>query len=199
MDCRSRPEGILRADGTRRHPLPRAGRVPLQLQQSARRLPGLRRSRQDHRHQRGPRHPGQDEDHLRRSHRLLARREDGLVQGPSRRGGAEIRHSRLRALVPDSAGQARPHLERPQHRRGRQLPHRHQRILRLGREQPLQDPVQIHAQPLQRPDGLPQLRRLPPAPGGTLCQGRRQDHPRVAGDERRRAALLPRPPRTDAL
>ena len=50
------------------------------------------------------------------------------------------------------------------------------------------DPVQIHAQPVFRPDHLPRLRRQPAPEGGAVRPRRREEHPRAPVDDHRRTA-----------
>ncbi len=147
---------------------------------------------EDHRHQRGPRGPGQDQEHLRRRHRLLAGREDELVQGPRGEERREVRHPRIRTLL-QTHGEAETYpLGVPGHDGRRNDDRGHRRVLRVGQCEPLQDPVQIHAQPLLRPDHLPRMRRQPAPEGGPVCESGRQDHPRVYVHDHRRPGPLHR-------
>ena len=80
---RRESRGVFVALRGRRNRLRTAHRTPVQLQQPAGCLSPLRGLRQDHRHRRGSGHPRQEQDDLRRRHRLLARRDHAPVEGRS--------------------------------------------------------------------------------------------------------------------
>ena len=55
--------------------------------------PPLRRVREGHRHRRGPRHPRQEQNHLRGCHRLLARRDHASLETAAHRQRRKVRLS----------------------------------------------------------------------------------------------------------
>ena len=179
---RRESRGVFVALRGRRNRLRTAHRTPVQLQQPAGCLSPLRGLRQDHRHRRGSGHPRQEQDDLRRRHRLLARRDHAPVEGEA---GGERRQVRLpdpHALPRTDARTEAPAMD------GQRILLRSGQLLRIHRQRTAQDSVPRDEGALHGQDALPRMRRQPPAQGSAL-RARGRPHDRRSGDdERRRAA-----------
>ena len=137
---------VLFAVRGRRHPLRTPHGAPVRLQQPARRLPALRRLRQGHRHRRGPGDPRQRENHLRRGHRLLARRNDEPLEGSADRKRLQVRFPDPHAVPrADLRAEAAPVA-------GQRIFPRARRVLRIHRRRTAQNPVPGDEGPLHGQD-----------------------------------------------
>ena len=127
-----------------RHRVRAADRAYVQFQQSGGSLPPVRRLRQSDRHRRGPGRARQDQKHLSGRYRLLAGRNDEMVEGAADSERPEIRLPRppavLRAHAPAAASAVER--ERAFSRTGR--------VLQIPRKRTLQDTVPRHAVALHR-------------------------------------------------
>ena len=140
----------------------------------------MRRLRQDHRHRRGSGHTRQEQDNIRRSHSLLARRHDEVVEGAAC-------GQRLQVQLPDTRAVPQPHArtETAVVARQRIFP-RSGRVLRVYRQRAPQDPVPRDEGSLYGQDDMSRVRRVAPAQRGTLRQGRRPQHRRAGTHDGRR-------------
>ena len=144
----------------------------------------MRRLRQSDRHRRGPGRARQDQKYLSGRYRLLAGRNDEMVEGAADSERPEIRLPRppavLRAHAPAAASAVER--ERAFSRTGR--------VLQIPRKRTLQDTVPRHAVALHRKNRLPRLRGNTTPQGSAVRAGRGQEHRRTGYHAGRRARIL---------
>ena len=105
--------------------------------------------RQDHRHRRGSGHPRQEQDDLRRRHRLLARRDDAPVEGEAGGKRRQVRLPDPHALPRTDARTEAPAVD------GQRILLRSGQLLRIHRQRTAQDSVPRDEGALHGQDALP--------------------------------------------